>query len=272
MTQCQSGGALLQPSVHFIAITTPYCIMSRILVLLYGVVSYVMFLVVFLWAIAFVGNIDFYVGHTIDSAGSDSFMTALLWNALWLGIFAISHSVMARPGFKAAWTKIIPESIERSTYVLVTNITLILIFTQWHPMNDVIWSTSGMVATILNGLFWFGWLLVLLSTFMINHFDLFGLRQVWLRFKETDYSNLSFTTAFAYRFVRHPLLLGFIIAFWAAPEMSMGHLIFAIATTVYMLIAIQLEEKDMEDVFGDKYRKYKSEVPMLVPTGKSASD
>jgi len=243
--------------------------MSRILVLLYGVVSYVIFFVTFLWAIAFVGN--FYVGHTIDSTGTDSFTTALLWNALWLGFFAISHSVMARPGFKKAWTKIIPESIERSTYVLVSSATLILIFTQWSPMNEVIWSISGVGATILTGLFWAGWVLVLLSTFMINHFDLFGLRQVWLRFKETDYSHLVFTTAFAYKFVRHPLLLGFVIAFWAAPTMSMGHLIFAIATTVYMLIAIQLEEKDMEDVFGDTYRKYKGEVPMLIPTGKTAS-
>ncbi len=243
--------------------------MSRILVLLYGVASYVLFLISFLWAIAFVGNM--YVGHTIDSPGTDSFGTALMINALLLGIFAISHSVMARPGFKKAWTKIIPQSIERSTYVLVSSATLILIFTQWSPMNEVIWSISGMGATVLNVLFWAGWVLVLLSTFMINHFDLFGLRQVWMRYKETDYRDLPFTTAFAYKFIRHPLLLGFVIAFWAAPTMTMGHLIFAIATTAYMLIAIQLEEKDMEAVFGDTYRAYKSQVPMMIPTGKTAS-
>ena len=244
--------------------------MYRILVLVYGVVSYVVFFLTFLYAIGFVGNI--YVSKTIDSGVAGPFWQALLVNVLLLGIFAIQHSVMARPGFKAWWTKIIPASIERSTYVLLTNGALILMYWKWQPMTDVVWNVDGgAFGTVLIVLFWFGWALVLLSTFMINHFDLFGLRQVYLNLKRKPYTDLKFTTAFAYKFIRHPLLLGFIIAFWAAPVMTTGHLLFAAVTTVYMLIAIRLEEKDMVDAFGETYQMYRREVPMLIPTGRRSS-
>lgn len=244
--------------------------MSRILVLLYGVVSYVVFFLTFLYAIGFVGNI--YVSKTIDSGVAGGFWQALLVNVLLLGIFAIQHSVMARQGFKAWWTKIIPASIERSTYVLLTNGALILMYWKWQPMTDVVWNVDGgAFGTVLWVLFWFGWVLVLLSTFMINHFDLFGLRQVYLNLQRKPYTDLKFTTRFAYKFIRHPLLLGFIIAFWADPVMTTGHLLFAAVTTVYMLIAIRLEEKDMVDAFGETYQKYRREVPMLIPTGRRSS-
>ncbi len=244
--------------------------MSRILAFVFGIVSYFVFFVSFLYAIGFVGNI--YVSKSIDAGASAPFGEALLINALLLGIFAIQHSVMARKGFKAWWTKIIPVSIERSTYVLLSSGALILMYWKWQPMTDVVWDASGGVfGTILSVLFWFGWVLVLLATFMINHFDLFGLRQVYLNLQKKPYTNISFVTPFAYRFVRHPLLLGFVIAFWAAPVMTAGHLIFALAITAYMLIAIQLEEKDMARSFGETYEQYRREVPMLIPTGRKSS-
>jgi len=244
--------------------------MSRFLVLLYGIVAYVLFLATFLYAIGFVGNLI--VPKSIDTGMVSPFGQALLINVLLLGIFAVQHSVMARPGFKKWWTKIIPESIERSTFVLLTNGALILIFWQWRPMTDTVWNLEGSIGgTILSLIFFLGWVIVLLATFMINHFHLFGLQQVVQNWKDTPDEALSFTTRLFYNFIRHPILLGFMIAFWAAPVMSVGHLIFAAVTTVYMLIAIQLEEKDLMAAHGDTYRKYKQQVPMLIPTGKKAS-
>jgi protein-S-isoprenylcysteine O-methyltransferase Ste14 len=239
--------------------------MGKVLAFLYGVVSYLVFFVTFLYAIGFVGNIV--VPKAIDyPAVVSPFTTSLLINALLLGLFAVQHSVMARQGFKRWWTRIIPKPIERSTYVLLSSLVLILLFWQWRPMLDVIWSVENTAGRyVLQGLFWLGWLIVLLSTFLINHFDLFGLRQVYLYQRGIEYTNLDFKTVFFYKVVRHPLLLGFIIAFWSTPYMTLGHLIFAIATTAYIIIAIQLEERDMANIHGEAYKEYQKEVSMLIP-------
>jgi len=239
-----------------------------ILALGYGLLAYVVFFATFLYAIAFVGNLP--VPQSIDVGGVASPTgTALLINLVLLSVFAIQHSVMARPGFKKAWTRIVPESVERSTYVLLSSGALILMYWMWRPMTGVVWSLEGsMVGGILTALFWLGWLVVLLSTFMINHFDLFGLRQVWLRFKGQEYTYSNFVMRWLYNYVRHPIMLGFLIAFWATPVMTMGHLLFAVMTTGYIVIALQLEERDLVAVHGETYQEYQSTTPMLIPFTK----
>ena len=242
--------------------------MGKVLAFLYGVVSYIIFFVTFLYAIGFVG--DIVVPKAIDyPLVEGTFTTKLMVNAVLLGLFAIQHSVMARQGFKEWWTRIVPKPIERSTYVLLSSLVLILLFWQWRPILDVIWSVENPAGRyVLQGLFWAGWLIVLLSTFLINHFDLFGLRQVYLYQRGKEYTNLDFKKVLFYKVVRHPLLLGFIIAFWSTPYMTLGHLIFAIATTAYIIIAIQLEERDMANIHGEAYKEYQKEVSMLIPLPK----
>jgi protein-S-isoprenylcysteine O-methyltransferase Ste14 len=233
---------------------------------LYGLICYVIFLGSFLYAIGFVG--DLVVPKTIDSGPSGPFPEALAVDIVLLGIFAVQHSVMARPGFKAVWTCIVPRSVERSTYVLVSSLLLALICWKWQAIPAVVWQvTSPVISVLLRAFLAIGWLILLLSTFMINHFDLFGLRQVYLRMRGVDYTPLSFKQRAFYNFVRHPIMLGFIIAFWAAPHMSVGHLVFSIATTGYILVGIFFEERDLMKYHGVEYGAYRARVPMLFPTG-----
>ncbi|MEA5535546.1 methanethiol S-methyltransferase [Crocosphaera sp. XPORK-15E] len=238
--------------------------LGRIFVFLYGVISYIIFLVTFVYALGFVGNII--VPKSIDSAAQISFLPALLIDILLLGIFALQHSVMARKEFKNWWTKLIPQPIERSTYVLFSSLALLLLFWQWQPLGGVIWNINNLWGQIiLLSLFGLGWLIVLVSTFLINHFDLFGLRQVYLYLQGKNYTYLEFKTPAFYKYVRHPLYVGWLLAFWLTPKMTVTHLLFAIMTTLYILIAIQLEETDLLEIHGETYEKYRREVPMLIP-------
>ena len=244
--------------------TNPPSLLQRTAVLLYGVVTYAIFFGTFCYAAGFIGN--FLVPKTIDSTPADPLGVALAINAALLGVFAVQHSLMARPFFKRWLTRFIPEAAERPTYVLLSSVALILLFWQWRPMGGVIWDVRNPVlAGLLHGGFAFGWLLVLVTTFLINHFDLFGLRQPWLYFRNRPYQQLKFVTPGPYKFVRHPLYVGWFCAFWFTPTMTVAHLVFAIATTAYILVAIQLEERDLVDIHGDDYIAYRKRTQMLIP-------
>ena len=243
--------------------------LKRIGTFIYGTINYLIFFGTFLYAIGFIGNLI--VPKSIDSGRTGPLSEALLIDAGLLMLFAVQHSLMARPFFKRAWMRIVPKPAERSTYVLLSSLALLLMFWQWRPIGGAIWSVEQpALRMLLYTLFATGWALVLMSTFLINHFDLFGLRQVFLYLFGRPYTQLKFGTPILYRHVRHPLYLGWLFAFWSTPTMTVAHLVFAIATTAYIFVAIQLEEKDLEDAYGDDYRRYKKTVPMIIPVGRKA--
>jgi protein-S-isoprenylcysteine O-methyltransferase Ste14 len=237
--------------------------MGRLLAFLYGVVCYAIFFATFLYAIGFVGN--FVVPKAMDSPGVDPWQTALVIDAVLLAVFALQHSIMARPAFKRALTRVVSPVIERSTYVLFSSLALILLFWQWRPLGGVVWNVENDIGVaLLYAGFAFGWGLVLVTTFVINHFDLFGLRQVWRHLRGEPQQDLKFVLPVLYRIVRHPLYVGWFFAFWCTPTMTVTHLFFAIMTTAYILIAIQLEERDLMAAHPE-YADYRKRVPMLLP-------
>ena len=238
--------------------------MGRVLILAGGVASYLVFLASFLYAIGFVGNL--FVPKSIDSGVTGPLSVACAVDVLLLGLFAIPHSVMARQGFKKWWTRFIPAALERSTYVLVSSLLLGVLFWQWRPIPSVFWQTTSPAARLLFlTVFWAGWAIVLLSTFLIDHFELFGLRQVYLHASGREYTPTGFKAPFLYRWVRHPIMLGFLLAFWATPTMTIGHLLFAAATTAYVLLALRFEERDLVGFYGEPYEAYRRRVRMLLP-------
>jgi methanethiol S-methyltransferase len=238
--------------------------MKRVFFLFYAFICYLAFLGTCLYAIGFVGNLV--VPKSIDGPNTKSLAGAILIDALLVLVFALQHSIMARPVFKRWWTKFIPEPLERSTYVLLASLCLLLVMWQWQPIGGIVWSVDNVfIKTVLLCTYAFGWTLVVLSTFLINHFDMFGLRQTWLYFNHKQYHPLPFRTPFFYRFVRHPLYLGFIVAFWATPVMTVAHLLFAILTTAYILTAIVFEEKDLVSNFGESYVVYKRKSSRIIP-------
>jgi len=238
--------------------------MKRLTAFFYGLACYTVFFITFLYAIGWVG--DLFLPVTIDSEPLVPTGYALLVNIALLSLFAVQHSVMARPAFKRWWTQYVPKQVERSTYVLFSSLALIAMFVFWQPLGGSVWQVENPAGVaILYGLFGCGWLLVLVTTFLINHFDLFGLRQVWLYLQGREYTPLKFRTPGAYRFVRHPLYLGWSFAFWATPVMTTGHLFFALVTAAYILLAIHWEERDLLSALGEDYAAYRKSVPMLLP-------
>ena len=237
--------------------------MARTLTLAYGLVVYLFFFVTFCYAIGFVGN--FVVPKGIDQGAADASTNAVLINVALLSLFALQHTIMARPRFKQWWCRIVPTPVERSTFVLLASAILALLMWQWRPMPGVIWELSGSARGVVLGVSLSGWLLVLYATFVIDHFDLFGLRQVWLHWRGTEYKHPPYMERSVYRFIRHPIMAGFIVAFWAAPTMSQGRLLFAVVTTAYILVAIRIEERDLVGFLGDVYRDYQRRTPMLIP-------
>ncbi len=241
--------------------------MKKTLFFAYGVVSYFAFFGTILYAIGFAGNL--LVPKGIDGTPEVPLLQAILTNTAFLLLFAVQHSVMARPAFKRWWTQFVPEPIERSTYVLFSSIILSSMMAFWQPMGGTVWSVENeTVRAILLVFYLTGWAIVFLATFLINHFDLFGLRQIWLYFRGEKYTQLPFRLPFLYKYVRHPLYMGFLIAFWSTPVMTVTHLLFAVATTGYILTAIQFEERDLVTHFGDQYRRYRQQAPMLIPFTK----
>jgi protein-S-isoprenylcysteine O-methyltransferase Ste14 len=232
----------------------------------YGAVSYVIFLATFLYAVGFVGN--FVVPKSIDSGEQSALVPSLLINTAVLLLFAVQHSVMARPWFKKWWTRFVPHAIERSTFVLFASVALIIVYWQWRPMKQIVWDLHGAAAVVMQVIFWSGWILVLLSTFMISHFHLFGLKQVHQNLRGERLTDPQFDVRAFYRYMRHPIMVGFFLAFWGTPRMTMGHLLFAVATTGYILVALQFEERDLVRAFGAKYEQYRREVRMFLPIRK----
>jgi protein-S-isoprenylcysteine O-methyltransferase Ste14 len=245
--------------------------MARVFGMLYGTAVYVVFLGTFLYAIGFVGNVV--VPKSIDTPGAGNLSaTALLVNVALLGLFAVQHSVMARAAFKRWWTRIVPRTVERSTYVLFASGALLLLYWQWQPITTPVWTvTEPGLAHVLRAASWLGWTIALVSTFLISHFELFGLSQVFAPLRSRSLPEAQFRTPGLYRYVRHPLYVGFILAFWTTPTMTAGHLLFALATTGYILIGIWFEERDLIAQFGDSYRRYRGRVGMLLPFKKLPS-
>jgi protein-S-isoprenylcysteine O-methyltransferase Ste14 len=243
--------------------------MSRFIAFLYGLVAYLVFFIAIVYAVGFVSGLV--VPKTIDTGTVVPLAEALIVNVLLMSLFAVQHSVMARRQFKEWWTQFVPKSIERSTYVLFASLALILLFWQWRPIPGVVWQVADpQIAVAITALSFVGWLLVLTSTFLINHFELFGLHQVANNLAGRSMPAPRFKTPVLYKVVRHPIYLGFIIAFWVTPVMTVGHLLFAAVTTAYILVGIVLEERDLVELFGDEYRRYRERVSMLIPWRRSA--
>ena len=246
--------------------------MLKWIYLLYGILAYAVFFLTFVYSVLFVGNI--YIPYPIDAASDASIISSIIINCILLSIFAVQHTVMARPKFKSFWTTIVPQQIERSTYVWLSNLTLIILFIFWQPIEIVIWDFQGnLFGIFLTAMFWFGWFICLAATFMLDHFDLFGLKQVYFNLRKRKVNEMAFKEVLFYRLVRHPIMTGFIIGFWATPVMSLGHLLFAIATTGYIYVAVKyFEEKDLVKSIGPEYIKYQQRVGMLLPYVGKKSD